>query len=109
MKVFLYVRKSTDDKVHQVLSMDTQLFELRKLAHQNGLAIIDEIKEERTARCPGRPEFNKMLNRLMRGEAEGILCWKLHRLARNFDDGGKIITLLQTQTIKKIHTLEKVF
>jgi site-specific DNA recombinase len=48
-------------------------------------------------------------------EAEGskahaaILSWKLDRLARNFDDGGKIIGLLQRGVIQEIRTFEKSY
>src|SRR5205807_8244946 len=42
-------------------------------------------------KAPGRPMFNSMMERLYRGEADGILCWKLDRLARNPVDGGAII------------------
>ena len=27
--------------------------------------------------------FNAMMQRLARGDAQGVLCWKLDRLARN--------------------------
>jgi site-specific DNA recombinase len=50
-----------------------------------------------------------MLQRIERGEADAILSWKLDRLARNFDDGGKIIGLLQRGVIKEIRTFEKIY
>ena len=50
-----------------------------------------------------------MLRRIEAGEANGILTWKLDRLARNFDDGGKIIGLLQRGVIREIRTFEKTY
>jgi DNA invertase Pin-like site-specific DNA recombinase len=50
-----------------------------------------------------------MLRRIEQGEANGILAWKLDRLARNFDDGGKIIGLLQRGVIQEIRTFEKTY
>ena len=36
----------------------------------------------------------------MNGEADGILCWKLDRLARNFIDAGNVIEQLQRGVIR---------
>ena len=93
-KYFLYARKSTDVEDKQVLSIEAQIVELRKYAKDNGLDIVDTIIEKRTAKIPGRPKFNKMLERVSGGEANGILAWHPDRLARNSVDGGQIIYLL---------------
>jgi hypothetical protein len=61
-----------------------------------------------SAKSEGRPVFNKMLNTFLKGKVDGIICWKLDRLARNFIDGGKIIDLLQKSVIKEIRTFEGV-
>ena len=97
-KYILYARKSTDTEDKQVLSIEAQLVELRKFAKYNGLVMIDELIEKRTARMPGRPVFNSMIKRIENGEANGILAWHPDRLARNSIDGGQIIYLLD-QTI----------
>lgn len=65
--------------------------------------------ESRSAKEPGREVFNDMLRRIERGEANAILTWKLDRLARNFDDGGKTIGLLQRGVIQEIRTFEKSY
>ncbi len=44
----------------------------------------------------------------VKGKVDGIICWKLDRLARNFIDGGKIIDLLQKSVIKEIRTFEGI-
>src|SRR3989344_4867186 len=82
MRYFLYARKSTDDRDKQVHSIEDQLAVLRKLATKEGLQIVAEFEERQSAKVPGRPVFNDMLARLGRGEAQGILCWKIDRLAR---------------------------
>lgn len=87
-KYILYVRKSTDTEDRQVLSIDAQLAELRRFAKDNHLVVIDELIEKRTAKMPGRPIFNSMINRIENGEANGILAWHPDRLARNSIDGG---------------------
>ena len=93
-KFFLYARKSTDVEDKQVLSIEAQITELRAFAKQEGLNIIEELVEKQSAKIPGRPIFNNMLDRIERGEANGILAWHPDRLARNSVDGGKIIYFL---------------
>jgi len=45
-----------------------------------------------------------MIKRLKKGEASGIIVWKIDRLARNHLEGGELIHLLQTGVIKSIFT-----
>ena len=109
LKYFMYCRKSSEDEDRQMLSIDAQISELRSMAVGNGMAIIGTFTESKSAKEPGRDIFNEMLRRVERGEANGILTWKLDRLARNFDDGGKIIGLLQRGVIQQIRTFEKTY
>lgn len=95
-KFFLYARKSTDVEDKQVLSIEAQITELRAFAKQNNLAIVEELTEKQSAKIPGRPIFGKMLARIEKGEANGILAWHPDRLARNSVDGGQLIFLLDT-------------
>ena len=104
---FLYARKSTDVEDKQVLSIEAQLSELRVLAKQEGLEVSAEFVEKRTAKMPGRLVFNEMMKRIQKGEAQGIVCWKLDRLARNPVDGGQISWFLQEGTIKHIRTHDR--
>ncbi len=99
-KFFLYARKSTDSEERQILSIEAQLAELRLFAERERLSIAQEFTEAMTAKCPGRPIFNEMLQRIERGEADGILAWHPDRLARNSVDGGRIVYLLDTGHIK---------
>src|SRR3989338_10230781 len=93
-KFFLYARKSTDVEDKQILSIEAQLTELRAYAKAEGLNVIEELIEKQSAKIPGRPIFNDMLNRIESGEANGIVSWNPDRLARNSVDGGRIIYLL---------------
>jgi site-specific DNA recombinase len=109
MKYFLYARKSTDVEDKQVLSIEAQLAELRALARREGLEIVEEFVEKRSAKQPGRPVFNEMMARVQRGEAQGIVCWKIDRLARNPVDGGQIQWLLQSGVISHIQTHDRAY
>ena len=93
-KFFLYARKSTDVEDKQALSIEAQITELRAFAKNEKLEIVEELIEKQSAKIPGRPIFNSMLNRIEKGEATGILSWHPDRLARNSVDGGRVIYLL---------------
>ncbi len=109
MKHFIYCRKSSEDDDRQALSIVAQLSELDAIARANNLQIVETLTESKSARNPGREVFNDMLRRIEAGEAKGILTWKLDRLARNFDDGGRIIGMLQRGVIEEIRTFEKTY
>ena len=64
MKYFLYARKSTDTEDKQVLSIQSQLNEVREFAKKEGVEILQEFQEARTAKSPGRPIFNEMIKRI---------------------------------------------
>ena len=98
IKLFLYARKSTDDLSRQVRSIDDQLAELRELARKEHLTVVEELVERQTAKKPGRPIFSLMLERIEKGEAEGILAWHPDRLSRNSVDAGQIIWLIDSNT-----------
>lgn len=104
IKYFLYARKSSESEDRQMASIDSQIDELNKLAIQQGLEIVDTFSESKSAKEPGRVHFNEMLLRIEKGEAQGILCWKMNRLARNPIDGGKIQWLLQNNIIQQVVT-----
>ncbi len=107
IKYFLYARKSTDVEDKQVLSIEAQLSELRSLAKREGLEIAEEFVEKKSAKIPGRLLFNDMMSRIGRGEAQGIICWKIDRLARNPVDGGQVQWLLQQGVICHIQTHDR--
>ncbi len=109
MKHFIYCRKSSEDDDRQALSIAAQLSELNEIARVNDLRIVGTLSESKSARNPGREIFNDMLRRIEAGEANAILTWKLDRLARNFDDGGRIIGMLQRGVIQEIRTFEKTY
>ena len=96
LKYLAYCRKSTDEKERQVLSIDAQITELKEYATQHKIQIVESIIESKTAKSPGREQFELLLKKIEKGEASGILSWHPDRLARNSIDGGKIIYLLDT-------------
>ena len=98
-RYYLYASKSTDDEDRQILSIESQLNELREYAQRENLFIMEEFVETKTAKKPGRPIFDLMLKQIEADVADGILAWHPDRLARNSVDGGKIIYFIDTGKI----------
>lgn len=109
IKYFLYARKSSEAEDRQAASIDAQKDELLKIAKDQGLKIVDILEESQSAKKPGRKVFNQMLERIYKGEANGILCWKLDRLARNPVDGGQISWMLQQSAVAQIVTFGRTY
>jgi DNA invertase Pin-like site-specific DNA recombinase len=97
---FIYCRKSSEAEDRQVLSIESQIRELRDTATKLNLPVAEVLTEAKSAKAPGRPVFNAMMQRLYKGEAAGIICWKLDRLARNPVDGGTIIWAIKQNGIR---------
>ncbi|MFZ5982483.1 MAG: recombinase family protein [Patescibacteria group bacterium] len=108
-KYFLYARKSSESEDRQMASIESQISELKNLAQQNNLKIVRIFKEEKSAKAPGREVFNEMIEKLKKGEADGIVCWKLNRLSRNPTDSGIISQLLQDEVVKHIFTFGRSY
>lgn len=101
---FLYARKSSESEDRQMLSIDSQLNELKIISKKNNLKIIDTLTESKSAKSPGRPLFNSMAERIKKGEANSILVWNPDRLSRNSVDAGMLIYLLDIGVLKEIIT-----
>lgn len=104
IKYLAYLRKSTDAEDRQIQSIEDQERELEKFARQLNLDIVETFQENKSAKAPGRIEFNKMLSEIKKGKAQGIVCWKINRLSRNPVDGGEIQWLLQQSILQSIQT-----
>ena len=103
MKYFIYCRKSSESEDRQILSIDSQQGELeRAFAGRQNIEIVGILKESYSAKAPGRPIFNHMVERIERGDAEGIIAWHPDRLARNSVDGGRLIYLLDRRVLKDL-------
>ena len=99
-RFFIYARKSSEAEDRQILSIGSQINELMSLAKKLGIEIVDTLQEAKSAKAPGRQVFDEMMRRINAGEVDGILCWKLDRLARNPIDGGAIIWTIKQNGIE---------
>ena len=107
---FLYARKSSESEDRQIQSIDDQISRLKELANSLGLSIKEILTEAKTAKKPFcRPVFEKMVERIEKGEAQGILCWQINRLSRNPVDSGTLGWMLQQGALKSIQTIDREY
>jgi len=109
IEYYIYTRKSTESEDKQVLSIDSQTDELKKIAHDNKIRIKGIESEAHSAKAPGRPVFNKMIKEIEAGKAQGLLVWHANRLSRNSVDTGLIIYLLDIGKLKEVRTPGQIF
>lgn len=104
-----YLRKSTDDKEKQVLSLSSQRDVLDRLKNSHKLNIVETIEEKKSAKRPGRPGFNTLIKQVKAGNINGIVTWAPHRLSRNSVDNGELISLFDTGHLKEVVTENYVY
>lgn len=91
-------------------SLDDQRTVMGGLARVENLTIIETLSESKSAKEPHtRPVYMQMIERIKRGEADGILCWHINRLVRNPVDGGELQWLLQCGVLKRIKTADREY
>ena len=101
----LYARKSTEQEDKQILSIDSQIAEMEKLAVNEGLEIVERKQESHSAKEAGqRPVFNEIIEELKRGKYNGILTWAPDRISRNAGDLGRIVDLMDQKLLVEIRT-----
>ncbi len=106
----LYARKSTEQEDKQVLSIDSQIKEMEKMAVADGLEIVVTKKESHSAKEAGqRPVFNEIVEELKQGKYNGILTWAPDRIARNAGDLGRVVDLMDQKKLIEIRTYGQKF
>jgi DNA invertase Pin-like site-specific DNA recombinase len=108
MSYVIYARKSSESEDRQVLSIDSQIQELKDLALRHRVEVADVLTEARSAKAPGRPVFGNMMRRVRHGSIRGILCWKMDRLARNPYDAGLVLQAQLDGQLERIMTSDGI-
>ncbi len=107
IKWAIYARKPTESEDKQIQSIEDQIAFARELAKKNGLQVVEIIQEKKSAKVAGKRErFADLVSLIQSGKVNGVITWKLDRIARNLLEGGTIIDLLQKGIIKEIRTNE---
>ena len=102
------IKKNKNEKDENVASIESQKKEVKDLALRENLKIVKVFEETESASDPGqRTEFTKMIEFILAGKADAILCFKIDRLARNSIEEGIIKHYLQIGKIKNIRSTER--
>ena len=110
LKYYSYLRKSSEGEDRQVQSIERQADEVHKLITYEGLQVVGNFQECKSAMIPeNRPEFKKMIRGIKMGKANGIVCWHINRLARNPLESGIIQQLLEDGKIQSIITKDREY
>lgn len=97
----VYIRKSTDTEDRQILSLESQKRVItEELVVPQNISPFTWYEESKSAKAPGRPKFDEMIENINKGKVTHIICWQLNRLARNSVDGGRLIWFVQNDTVK---------
>ncbi len=105
----IYARKSTESDDRQVQSLDAQLHWALTRCAELGLSEPIIVKEARSAKMPGRPEFDRLMARVQAGEVDTIVAWKADRLSRNARDAGTVLWALESRRLKQIVTSDRIY
>ena len=93
-----------------MLSIDSQIKEMEKMAAADNLEIVVMKKESHSAKEAGqRPVFNEIVEELKQGKYNGILTWAPDRIARNAGDLGRIVDLMDQKKLIEIRTYGQKF
>lgn len=97
-RVYGYIRISDKDQ-EDGTSPEEQKDAIERHAQKKNLTIIGWHQETRSASKHGRPEFTKMLSKLRRGQADGVIIHKVDRSARNGRDFSALMELHEQKGI----------
>lgn len=105
LKFGRYLRKSSEEKDRQVLSIESQRNEMKDLAKTLKIKILKEFIDEGSGHKPNeRAGFSTMIKAIEAGDINALLVWKADRLARNPIEGGYLLYLLQNGVLRCIKT-----
>ena len=106
----LYTRKSSEQREETEKSTREQVTECERIAKSAGIEVAWQAEESKSAKIPNkRPLYSEMIALIEKGKIDAILCWKINRLVRNMEEGGKLSQLLIDGKIQEIRTPFGVF
>jgi site-specific DNA recombinase len=91
---FAYIRVSTIKQGEKGSSLQEQKDAILNYGQKHGLHISEFFEEQQTAAKLGRAIFRRMLTRLKKGHAHGLIMHKVDRGARNLSDWAELATLM---------------
>jgi DNA invertase Pin-like site-specific DNA recombinase len=113
LKVVRYRRKSSEEEDRQVASLADQATALDEVTARLRIEpsqIAADFGESRSAKLSHtRPEFQKMVEMIERGEANAILTWHPDRLSRNLGDVDALVRLMEGRKLAAVITPQYMF
>lgn len=110
LKYCLYARKSSESDERQIMSIDSQLNEMKLIAQKEGLNVVKVLQESHSAKESGkRPVFNELLNGFRNDEYNACLTWAPDRMSRNAGDLGSLVDLMDSKKLVQIRTYSQTF
>ena len=109
IKYLVYCRKSSEQEDRQVLSIESQRKELEKIIEDEGLKVVEILEESHSAKKPGRPIFDGLVEKIEKGVGNGLLVWNASRISRNSIDTGRIIYLFDEGKLAEVKTPSQTF
>ncbi len=98
MTAVLYARVSTEDHSEDMSenrqNPESQLLALTKYCKENGIQIIGKYADKQTGSNMDRPEFDRMLGRILRGGVQIILALDADRISRSMEDKNALLKLI---------------
>jgi len=92
MRVFGYVRVSTKDQAESGLGMEAQIKKIKAYCDLYELELVDILIDDGySGKTLDRPALKELIQRLEKGEAEGVVIAKLDRLTRSVADMGILL------------------
>lgn len=110
LRYCLYARKSSESDERQIMSIDSQLNEMKLIAQREGLNIVKILEESHSAKQSGqRPVFNELLAGIRNDEFNACLTWAPDRMSRNAGDLGSLVDLMDSGKLLQIRTYSQTF
>lgn len=101
----LYTRVSSDEQKKSGFSLAYQEKQGREYAEKNNLTIVKIYSESYTAKKPGRPLFNEMLDFCKKHKVRHIIFLKADRASRNGVDSAALVYMAEREEYN-IHLIQ---
>lgn len=96
-RCLIYTRVSSDEQRQKGYSLDFQYKEILDYCKRQGLIVVKHFTESHTAKKPGRPEFNSMLNYANKNKISNLVFLKNDRASRNPVDSAALSFMAEHQ------------
>ncbi|HSW96234.1 MAG TPA: recombinase family protein, partial [Candidatus Saccharimonadales bacterium] len=109
-RYIIYCRKSSESDERQIQSLPDQITTLMTFITSKGLQVSAEpLQESKSAKIPGRPVFDQLIQMIEEGTVNGIILLNPSRLSRNTVDTGRIIYLMDQGKLQEVVTPYQTF